>query len=110
MTEAGKQAVQRVTDLPESPLSAAAAYFDQFLNEARTLLAYDGVGALAIILPHTGTDHDDWRQALARDMAKEFTPQRVNVIGAGAEADTQALADYLAGAPGVTGQYCPVDD
>ncbi|MEL6877429.1 MAG: Rossmann fold domain-containing protein [Pseudomonadota bacterium] len=107
---AGKQAVQRIADLPDSPLAASAHYFAEHLHEARAALAKPDVNALAIVIPHAGTDHDDWRRALARDLAREYTPQRVNVVGGGAEPATEALLTYLANAPGVTGQYCPVHD
>ena len=47
----------------------------------------------------------DWRLALARDLAREAAPKRVNVVaGPEGEARTATLR-FLSDAPGVTGQY-----
>jgi hypothetical protein len=66
--------------------------------------------ALAIILPPAAHDHRDWRLALARDLAREAAPRRVNVVaGSPGEALEQTLR-FLADAPGVTGQYMVCHD
>lgn len=101
------QAEQHIDTLPQSPLDASAAYFANHLSVARTKLAE--ADALAIILPSAGTDHDDWRRALARDLAREYAPKRVNVIGGAGDGLSATLA-YLGNAPGVTGQYCPLHE
>lgn len=99
------QVIQHIAELPDSPLAASVVFFEAHLNSSRSALSEDGVTGLAIILPYAATDHDDWRRTLARDLAREFTPQRVNVVGGGSEKATEALTRYLADAPGVTGQY-----
>ncbi|MEQ8410904.1 MAG: hypothetical protein RIB52_05060 [Erythrobacter sp.] len=106
------QVVLTVEALPGKPLAASAAFHAQHLDRARRMLAGEGEGegadALAIVMPAAGTDHDDWRRALARDLARAASPKRVNVVGgAPGKAREEALA-YLADAPGITGQYIPL--
>lgn len=96
--------------LPEGALDAAGAFMAFHLEAARALLADPDTTALAIVLPPAGPDHRDWRLALARDLAREAAPRRVNVV-AGREggALTETLR-FLANAPGVTGQYLVCDE
>lgn len=96
--------------LPDAPLDAATAFMAFHLEAARALLAEPDCTALAIILPPASSAHRDWRLALARDLAREAAPRRVNVV-AGREG--RALAEtlrFLANAPGVTGQYLMCDE
>ncbi|MFN3864520.1 MAG: Rossmann fold domain-containing protein [Erythrobacter sp.] len=96
--------------LPDGPLDAAGAFMAFHLKAARAALADPATTALAIILPPAGHDHRDWRLALARDLAREAAPKRVNVLaGAPGEARAAALR-FLADAPGVTGQYLVCHD
>lgn len=92
-----------VTDMPEGALEASARFHADHLPAARTAAA---ASDLVIILPAAGPEHSDWRQALAKTLARECPPMRVNVIGGSDVAKTRALCDYLAGAKGVTGHYC----
>jgi len=102
------QVVLTVASLPQEPLAASAVLHARHLAEAEAMLEGEGVTALAICLPAAGTDHDDWRRTLARDLARAWTPKRVNLVGGpGGEARAAALA-YLADAPGITGQYIPL--
>ncbi|MFL0357079.1 Rossmann fold domain-containing protein [Erythrobacter sp. GH1-10] len=103
------QRVLAVTSLPDSAIEASAAFFADYLLEARSILREGESDALAIILPPAPRDHDDWRRALARDLARESAPKRVNVIGGAGEGLDETLA-YLGNAPGVTGQYCPLHE
>lgn len=94
-----------VTALPDGPLDAAGAVMAFHLEPARAALADPETTALVIILPPAGHDHRDWRLALARDLAREAAPKRVNLL-AGAEGEARAAAlRFLADAPGVTGHY-----
>jgi len=91
--------------LPTSALDAQTAVMALHLEAARALLADPANTSLAIILPPAARDHRDWRLALARDLAREAAPTRVNIVSAH---PGEALADtlrFLADAPGVTGQY-----
>lgn len=101
------QAEYTVSDLPANALEASAHFYAQHLGPA---LAKRGEGDLVVILPSAGHEHTDWRQALARDLARECAPARVNVIAAGDEAQKDKLLHYLADAKGVTGQYCQTND
>lgn len=103
------QAELRIQTLPQGPLDAAAAFHRDYLEAARSALQ-DDAQSLAIILPAASVDHDDWRRAIARDMAREYAPRRVNLLsGADSEAVSVMLA-YLRDAPGVTGQYLALHD
>ena len=99
------QAVLTIYDLPVDGLSASRVFHDQHFKDAAALLDQDHHDALAIIMPVAGPDHDDWRRTLARDLARAFTPKRVNVVGASGGASCDDILGYLEDAPGVTGQY-----
>lgn len=105
------QRVLTVKSLPDSRqsdsgLSASAAFMADHLIEARAILSAKETSALAIHLPAAGPAHCDWRTSLARDLAREYAPKRVNVAGGSAGPQLDDLLAYLEGAPGVTGQYC----
>lgn len=91
--------------LPEHPLDAAGAFMAFYLESARALLAAPDCSALAIILPPAGHDHRDWRLTLARDLAREAAPARVNVVAGPAGSARDEVLRFVAEAPGVTGQY-----
>ncbi len=96
--------------LPDGALDAAGAVMAFHLEAARAILADPEVSALTIILPPAPHDHRDWRLALARDLAREAAPSRVNIVaGHLGEARTATLR-FLADAQGVTGQYLSCDD
>jgi hypothetical protein len=61
------------------------------------------------VLPEADHTHGEWRLATARMLARELAPRRVNLVGCDTSALTQGFADYLAAAPGVTGQYLPAN-
>lgn len=99
----------RVEHLPAEPLDAAAEFHRAHLNPA--IAALKGASDyLTIVLPPALSDHDDWRRAIARDLARKFAPKRVNVLGGGGEEAVRSMLAYLRGAPGVTGQYLPLHD
>ena len=94
-----------VTLLPDSALDAQTAFMALHLEAARAVLADPDTTALAIILPPAPYDHRDWRRALARDLAREAAPTRVNIVSGHPGAPREATLRFLADAPGVTGQY-----
>ncbi len=106
----GEQRVLSVTQLPESSLMAAEAFMADHLEEARALLSDDAVAALAIALPAAGPEHKDWRTAIARDLAREYTPKRVNVAAGAPGKSLEEVLAYLGNAPGVTGHYVEAHD
>lgn len=96
--------------LPDAALDAQTAFMAIHLAAARAILAEPGTTALAIILPPASHDHRDWRLALARDLAREATPGRVNVLAALPGERREAALCFLADAPGVTGHYLVCHD
>lgn len=98
------QAVLDCSALPDTALEAAARFHAEFLPQVAKLL--DGAESLVIMMPAATYDHADWRRAVARDLARAHAPRRVNVVGGN---DVAATLEYLARAPGVTGQYLPLD-
>lgn len=107
---ADKQRVFTVEHLPADGLAAGAAFFAEHLAGARAVIEEPDVEALAIVLPPADPDHTDWRRSVARDLARAYTPKRVNVVAGEEGAELDALLAYLGNAPGVTGHYCEVHD
>ena len=101
------QAVLRIDGLPVEALDAAAAFHGEWRKRAQSLL--EGADALTIVMSLAPYDHADWRRAAARDLARAVAPKRVNVIAGDDENAIAAALEYLEGAPGVTGQYLPLD-
>lgn len=99
------QAVLSIDIRTDSGFEASTAFHAEHVDAVRKALAQPDTTALAIVMPDAGPDHDDWRRALARDLARAHTPKRVNVVGAGDKQACEAMLTYLADAPGVTGQY-----
>lgn len=100
------QAVLTIDDLPNCEIEAAASFHAHWLDAAREALS-DEADSLALVLPSAPTSHDDWRRAVARDLARAHTPKRVNVISAMDAETRDAMLSYLMDTPGVTGQYLP---
>ena len=98
------QAVLDCSALPEDALGASARFHAEYFPQVAGLL--EGANTLVITMPPAPYDHADWRRALARDLARAHAPKRVNVVGGN---DVAATLEYLASAPGVTGQYLPLD-
>ena len=99
-----------VSLLPDAAIEAASAFIAFHLEAARALLSDPATSALAIILPPAAHDHRDWRRTLARDLAREAAPRRVNIVSGHPGEARAATLRYLADAPGVTGQYLVCDD
>lgn len=95
--------------LPDGPLDASVAVMALHLEAARAILADPETTALAIILPPAPNAHRDWRLALARNLAREVAPKRVNIVAGPQGAAREATLCFLADAPGVTGQYLVCD-
>lgn len=95
-----------VDDLPEDPLSAASVFHQHWLPHAEETLAA-GDDLLFAFAPADHT-HRAWRLAAVAGLARKHAPQRVNAVAGEGEAIVEAER-YLAAAPGVTGQYLPLD-
>jgi hypothetical protein len=91
--------------LPLGALDAANAFMAFHLEAARAMLGQADCTALVIILPPAAYDHRDWRLALARDLAREAAPKRVNVVSGLPGEAREATLRFLSDAHGLTGQY-----
>lgn len=98
-----------IAALPDAPIDAAQAFHRDFLPRAREMLDR-GCESLVIVLPPAAAAHDDWRRAIARDLARAYAPRRVNCLGGGSADARKAMLAYLRAAPGITGQYLPLHD
>ena len=91
-----------VEGLPGDPLGAAGVFHQHWLSHVEDVLARGE--DVMLVVPSADHTHREWRLAIVTGLARKHTPRRVNMVsGEGAAVDaTQA---YLAGAPGITGQY-----
>lgn len=96
----------RVEGLPDDPLSAAAAFHTDWLG--KLVPPRNGKDILLVFAPADHT-HGGWRLAAVQGLARETAPIRVNGVASEDEAAIAAALEYLANAPGVTGQYWPLD-
>lgn len=100
-------AVLHIEGLPRGALDAAVAFHGEWLARAREALREDEV--LTLVFPSAAYDHRGWRLAAVQDLAREAAPKRINAVAGN---DPQAIAatiEWLAQAPGITGQLLAVD-
>ena len=95
-----------VDDLPGDPLAAASVFDQHWLPYAEEALAEGD--DLTIAFPPTDHTHRAWRVAVVQGLARKYAPLRVNAV-AGEGAALAEAERHLAAAPGVTGQYLPLD-
>jgi len=103
------QAVLAIKSLPANAVEAAAQFHAEDLPKVQALLQ-GGLGAVAIVMPSAPSDHDDWRRAITRDLARAHAPQRVNVTCGSCPEAVEGMLKYLRDAPGITGQYLPTHE
>jgi hypothetical protein len=101
------QAVLRVESLPEAALDAASVFHADWLAKVREALA--AIDSLALVFPAATYDHRGWRLAVVQNLAREVAPRRVNGIAGADESAIAGAIDWLAQAPGITGQLLAVD-
>lgn len=100
--------VYTIECLADRPSEAAQQFYQHHWLALRAAIE-QSAESLAILLPGAPNAHDDWRRAMVRDLARAHAPKRINAIGGGSpEARAAALA-FVDKAPGVTGQYFPLD-
>lgn len=100
-------ALLRVGPLPEAALAAAAEFHARVLPQINP--AQGGEPFLLLVFPPADHTHRAWRLAAVQGLARELAPIRVNGAASDDEAAIAAALDYLQHAPGVTGQYWPLD-
>jgi len=125
-----------IGDLPEAPLAAAAVFHADVLPllehaliaplkeeattlepaEAAPIIAHDalppevaGDGALTLIFAPADYTHRAWRAAVVQALARAHAPLRINAVASDDARAIDAAEAYLDAAPGVTGQYWPLD-
>lgn len=101
-------AALRIDGLPPEPLEAAAAFHARWLTEAVNAIEA-GATSLVLLFPVADHRHREWRLAVVQGLARRFAPARVNALACDEPAAIEAGLRYLAAAPGVTGQYLPLD-
>ncbi len=97
----------RVGQLPDSAVKAAGTFHERDIPRVLAALV-DGFDVV-LVFPPTDQAHRAWRSAVVQGLAREHAPLRVNGVAVDDEAAIAAAEDYLARAPGVTGQYFTLD-
>lgn len=101
-------ATYRIATLPNTALDAARVFHADHLPAIQRAVA--GADVLVIIFPAAEHDQRVWRSACVADLARAYAPARVNAVAGDDDGAMREAVDYLAAAPGVTGQYFAVDD
>jgi hypothetical protein len=101
------QAVLRIEGLPEGSLDAAKVFHADWLGKVRAAMA--DVDVLALVFQPAPYDHRGWRLSAVQDLAREAAPKRANAIVGSDEAAIMRTAEWLAQAPGITGQLLAVE-
>jgi len=102
------QAVLHIAALPDGATEAARAFYSLHLPAISKALA-DVQAALVLVLPPASYDHDGWRRAAVRDLARAHAPRRINMVAGVPGSALDTTLAYLDRAPGVTGQLFDVD-
>jgi len=99
------QVLLQVTRLADTPTEAAARFYAEEVPRAQELLGgNETLDALAIVFPDGGKAHLAWQLAAVQSLARELAPVRVNGLAGGAPDAIDEAVEWLAHAPGVTGQ------
>ena len=97
----------RVGPLPEQALEASAAFYADWLPRIVASLA-EGDDVVLAFEPADHA-HRGWRLAAVQGLAREYAPKRINAVASVDDTAITAAESYLAGAPGVSGQYWALD-
>ena len=100
-------ATLRLDPFPTGGAAAARLFYERDQGRIETALA--DTDMLTVIFPPAASDHDDWRRAAIRDLARAHTPSRINGVASDDAVAIAATHAYLADAPGVTGQFFTLD-
>jgi hypothetical protein len=108
------QVVLQLSYLPDEPLEAAAHFYAEEIPLVRKVLEHEAtetgeaVDALTIVFPVAGKPHQGWQLAAIQSLARELAPLRVNGLTGGGADTIDQTTEWLASAPGVTGQLLPL--
>lgn len=91
-----------VEALPQEPLAAAGLFHQNWLDPIERAL--DAGQDVVVVLDPADYTHSEWRRSAATMLARKYAPLRINFVSGEGHA-LDAIASYLAAAPGVTGQY-----
>lgn len=94
--------------LPDDPL-AASRHFHSDVLPALIIALDAAAGHATLVFGPADHRHEDWRRAVVTTLARAHAPLRINAIAGDDHAGIAATADYVAGAPGLTGQYLVVE-
>jgi len=97
-----------VGPLDDRALEAAADFHARLLPGIEAALS-GGADPVTLVFLPASHEHRGWRLAAVQGLARRFAPSRVNAVEGDAPDAVAAAAQYLARAPGVTGQYLPLD-
>ena len=95
------QHVVTMTGLGKGALNAAAHFHAELAPHLRSVA---GEGDVVAIFPPAGHEHEAWRLAAIQEIAREAAPNRVNAVVGSDEAGIARTCEYLAAAPGISGQ------
>ena len=100
--------VVRVGTLPDAPLAAASQFYREWLPQLQAMCAA-GDGPVALVFAEADYRHRGWRAEAVASLAREAAPLRINAVAGADETAIAAAIDWLAQAPGVTGQLLHLD-
>jgi hypothetical protein len=97
--------------LPDDALEAASEFYRTDIPTIEMVLTDPDrpEDELFIVFRPASYDHRGWRLAAIQDLAREAAPRRVNGVAGDDERAVTAAIDWLAHAPGITGQLLAVD-
>ena len=95
----------RIKGLPDDPLQAAAAFHAEHAAGLRGTAS-----DLLLVFPAADYTHRGWRLAAVQMLARAKAPLRINAVASDSAAAITAASEYLARAPGLTGQLISLDD
>ena len=96
-----------VRDAPAAPLDAASQFHSAIVPDIRKKLAK--AAEIVIVFEPADHSHRAWRLAAVQELAREVAPARANAIVGSDDSALAETLDYLAHAPGITGQLLAVD-
>ena len=113
------QLVIAALDLSDDPLDASTEFLTEVAPAARKMLSSSGpvpglqssdtLDAVAFVFSGVTKEHYGWRLAAIQSLAREAAPKRVNGVAGDDYETSRAATDWLANAPGITGQLLAVD-